>query len=70
MSNQRKGKTYKASGMDNMQGMKNLLFFKACKQVLEEYGHDDAAFYFEQIESHLRDGGSLDETQAGRILGV
>lgn len=70
MSNQRKGKTHKATGFDGMQAMKTLLFFKACKQVLEEYGHDDAAFYFEQIETHLRNGGSLDESKAGRILGV
>ena len=70
MSNQRKGKTHKASGFEGTQAMKTLLFFKACKQVLEEYGHDDAAFYFEQIESHLRSGGTLDESKVGRILGV
>ena len=47
-----------------------MLFFKACKQVLEEYGHEDAAFYFEQLETHLRDGGTLDQNKAGNILGV
>jgi hypothetical protein len=50
--------------------MKTMLFFKACKEVLEEYGHDDAAFYFEQLETHMRDGGTLDQNKAGNILGV
>ena len=40
--------------------------------MLEEYGHEDAAFYFEQVEEHLRKGGSLpqDAHGAGKILGV
>jgi len=53
-----------------MQQMKTTLFFKACKEVLEEYGHEDAAFYFEQVETHMRSGGSLDANKAGNILGV
>ena len=40
--------------------------------MLEEYGHEDAAFYFEQVEEHLRKGGSLpqDAHNIGRVLGV
>ena len=67
---QRMGKTHAASGADSGSDMKTMLFFKACKQALEEYGHDDAAFYFEQVEEHLRNGGSLDQNKAGNILGV
>lgn len=68
--NQRKGKTHRASGMDNGQAMHNMLFFKRCKELLVEYGHDDAAFYFEQVEEHIRSGGTLSVDKAGSILGV
>lgn len=68
MSNQRAGKKSKPMGDGNL--MKTMLFFKACKEVLEEYGHDDAAFYFEQVETHMRNGGNLDLNKAGNILGV
>lgn len=68
MSNQRAGKKSKPMGDGNL--MKTMLFFKACKEVLQEYGHDDAAFYFEQLETHMRDGGTLDQNKAGNILGV
>jgi hypothetical protein len=68
MSNQRAGKKSKPMGDGNL--MKTMLFFKACKDVLEEYGHEDAAFYFEQVEEHMRNGGTLDIGKAGNILGV
>ena len=68
--NQRPGKTHKASGMDNMFGMKQLQFFKACKQQLEAAGYEDAAFYFEQCEDWLREGKSLDANKASTILGL
>ena len=67
---QRPGKKQKSIGGGDSALMSQMLFFKACKEVLEEYGHDDAAFYFGQIEDHLRDGGSLSVNEAGRILGV
>lgn len=67
---QRPGKKQKGIGGGDSALMTQMLFFKACKEVLEEYGHDDAAFYFGQIEDHLRDGGSLSSNEAGRILGV
>ncbi len=65
---QRPGKKTRHMGDGNL--MKTMLFFKACKDVLEEYGHDDAAFYFEQVETHMRDGGTLDAGKAANILGV
>ena len=47
-------------------------FFKIAKQLLEQYGEEDAAFYFEQVEEHLRQGGGLpnDSKQVGKVLGV
>jgi hypothetical protein len=67
---QRPGKKQKGIGAGDGTLMTQMLFFKACKEVLDEYGHDDAAFYFGQVEDHLRDGGSLSAGEAGRILGV
>ena len=66
---QRPGKKSKRPS-DGSQLMKQMLFFKACKEVLEQYGHEDAAFYFEQVETHIREGGTMDINKAGNILGV
>lgn len=66
---QRPGKKSKRPS-DGSHLMKQMLFFKACKEVLEQYGHEDAAFYFEQVETHLREGGTMDINKAGNILGV
>lgn len=44
-------------------------FFKEAAEVLNRYGHEDAAFYFEQVDDHLSRGGSLSDNPA-RILGV
>ena len=71
MSNQRGGK-WKPATLRDGDGMRTVTFFKYAKNVLEEYGHEDAAFYFEQVEEHLREGGSLpqDAHNIGRVLGV
>ncbi len=71
MSNQRAGKTYSASANDNT-GMGTVTFFKNAKLALEQAGYEDAAFYFEQIEDHLRDGGGLpqDSRSIERVLGL
>ena len=71
MSNQRSGK-WKSASISDGNGMKTVTFFKNAKNVLEEMGHDDAAFYFGQVEEHLREGKSLpsDEKSIGHILGV
>ena len=55
MSNQRRGK-WKSASMGESNGMQTVTFFKGAKKLLEEYGHQDAAFYFEQVETHLREG--------------
>ena len=69
MSNQRPGKKTRPMG-DTGSLMREMLFFKACKEVLSEFGHEDAAFYFGQVEDHMRNGGTLDSGKAGNILGV
>ena len=71
MSNQRAGK-WKSATLRDGSGMQTVTFFKNAKKVLEEYGHEDAAFYFEQVEDHLRSGKALptDEKSVGSVLGV
>jgi hypothetical protein len=72
MSNQRKG-NWKPAAMDNgMQAMKLRNFFRDCKELLEEDGNEDAAFYFEQIMEVLNEGKSLpaDRRDVSRLLGL
>tara|TARA_Y200000002_G_scaffold79126_1_gene62326 strand:- start:1090 stop:1305 length:216 start_codon:yes stop_codon:yes gene_type:complete len=71
MSNQRRG-NWKPASMSQGDSMRTVTFFKYAKKLLEEYGHEDAAFYFEQVEEHLRQGGSLpnDSREVGKVLGV
>ena len=70
MSNQRPGKMKPASmSHDNF---RTITFFKEGKRLLEEYGHEDAAYYFEQVVEHLQSGKPLptSDREAGRVLGV
>ena len=71
MSNQRSGK-WKSATLRDGSGMQTVTFFKNAKNVLQEMGHDDAAFYFEQVEEHLRGGNGLpsSEREIGKVLGV
>ena len=70
MSNQRNGK-WKSATLRDGSGMQTVTFFKNAKNVLQEMGHDDAAFYFEQIEDHLRSGKGLPTDESiGSVLGV
>ena len=73
MSNQRAGKTHRASLGDGLNDMKLRNFFRTSKKLLLANGNEDAAFYFEQVEEHIQGGGSIltdDYTTVGRILGV
>ena len=45
-------------------------FFKNAMWALEERGHEDAAFYFNQVFDHLKDGGDLDADRVNFILGL
>ena len=71
MSNQRRG-SWKPASMSQGDSMRTVTFFKYAKKMLEQYVHEDAAFYFEQVEEHLRKGGTLPNTdkEIGRVLGV
>ena len=55
--------------MSDSMARAQLAFFKDAAEKLRRYGKEDAAFYFEQVEDHLRRGGSLKDNPA-RILGV
>lgn len=70
--NQRRGKTYKASGFDNGDAMKIVTFFKQAKDELRIADEGDAAFYFEQVETWLREGNNLptDERNVAKVLGL
>ena len=71
MSNQRPGK-WKTATLRDRSGMQTETFFKTARKHLEEYRHEDAAFYFEQVEEHLRGGKGLpsSEKEIGKVLGV
>jgi transcription initiation factor TFIIIB Brf1 subunit/transcription initiation factor TFIIB len=62
-------KTAAAYAASDRQARNQLDFFKSAAEMLNRYDKDDAAFYFEQVEEHLRRGGSLNDPVA-RILGV
>ena len=62
MSNQRPGK-WKTATLRDGSGMQTVTFFKTARKLLEEYGHEDAAFYFEQVEEHLRGGKGLPSSE-------
>jgi len=71
MSNQRPGRTHRATAGDN-RGMGTMAFFKQAAIALNEAGYEDPAFYFEQVVDHLRSGGSLPTTQreVEKVLGL
>jgi hypothetical protein len=71
VSNQRAGK-WKAASMQGGDDMTMVNFFKYTKELLEERGEGDAAFYFEQVEDHLRTGKGLssDKNTIAKILGL
>ena len=81
MSFQRKGKSHMASaaGLDRQDSQAYTLdpkkfqtFLGSCVEQLELAGQEDAAFYFEQLQTYLQDdwkpGKSFDE--AHRVLGL
>ena len=70
---QRNAKTYSAGvKADSINLMSLTKFFKETKEVLELRGENDSAFYFEQLETHLREGGTLSSSpnDIARILGL
>ena len=72
MSNQRGGKWKKASLDSGLSQMKLRNFFRDCKELLEENGEEDAAFYFEQVMDEINEGRSLpgDKRNVSKVLGL
>jgi len=72
MSNQRAGKTYRASAGDTMADMKLRNFFRSAAEILNECDEKDAAFYFEQVVDFINDGGRISDerSKVATILGV
>ena len=71
MSNQRAGKTHRASAGDSMNDMKLRNFFRTAASLVED--DTDAQFYFEQIVDHINNGGNIstdDPVAVRRILGA
>ena len=73
--NQRAGKTYKSAASSSMTDAhaRNIYgFFKAARRLLEEDNRDDAAFYFERIETLLSEGKALptNDKDISRALGL
>ena len=72
MSNKRGGKWKKASLDSGLSQMKLRNFFRDCKELLEENGEEDAAFYFEQIMDEINEGRTLpgDKRNVSKVLGL
>ena len=72
MSNQRGGKWKKASLDSGLSQMKLRNFFRDCKELLEENGEEDAAFYVEQIMDEINEGRTLpgDKRNVSKVLGL
>lgn len=68
---QRAGKKKPAS-MSSFDGMSTVTFFRLAKENLERAGYEDEAFYFEQVETWLRDGKGLPTTdkEVVKVLGL
>ena len=62
----------KASLDSGLSQMKLRNFFRDCKELLEENGEEDAAFYFEQIMDEINEGRTLpgDKRNVSKVLGL
>ena len=72
MSNQRPGKFKPAAMRDgDNHGLALKTFFRKAKELLEEKGEEDAAFYFEQCEEWSSNSrGPMNENSASKVLGL
>ena len=72
MSNQRAAQMHQtAAGFAAADNQYRVIvdFFKRARTELAECGYEDAAYYFEQTEQYLVDGGKLTDSVT-RILGL
>jgi hypothetical protein len=69
---QRAAKMSKPVGDDRINPMTLLQFVRECSNQLNVAGHDDCAFYFDQIVDYLREGKGLtsDPKKVSSILGL
>jgi hypothetical protein len=69
---QRGGKVQKPIGDDRINPMTLMQFTRECAAQLNGAGHEDSAFYFEQIVEYLRSGKGLtsDPKKVSSILGL
>lgn len=64
---QRNART-KPAAMADGGGMGTVRFLVRCSEALERAGKEDAAFYFEQLVDHLRNGGSMNENENVNVV--
>ena len=71
MSNQRKA-NYQSKPDQPSSEMAIFKFFKEARTQLEDAGHEDAAFYFEQMQDWISSGKKLptDKETIIRALGI
>ena len=70
MSNQRAGKWKSATLDDGYRDSSVYTFFQKAQQALETKGEEDAAFYFEQVVEHIKQGGNIFSDRVERVLGL
>ena len=56
--------------MDDRGAFAQVKFFKECAKELYDSKEDEAAFYFEQVVDHIKQGGELRPQDAVRALGL
>lgn len=61
----------KPAGMNDNVGMGTVRFLDRCSEELKLSGKEEASFFFEQLVTHLRSGGSFNENQdVNQVLGL
>lgn len=70
--NQRAGKTHRAAMDNSMADMRLMTSLKNLHAALEDADETEAAFYFEQLIEHIRNGKPMPSSfrEAQRILGL
>ena len=70
--NQRRGKYSKHMDGPGITAMQMMKFVVTIKEQLNDSGYTDPAYYFEQVEQYLRDGGmpTTDPKKVSSLLGL
>lgn len=69
---QRKAKTYRKTPEFSIGGLKQLTFFREATSLLSGEGHEEAAFYFDQVKEYLETNYELPTSsrEISRLLGL